>query len=205
MKKFLILIISLLILVPTTVFAADTQALDFMQTFELAEIEPKVEDYKETDDQVTLYLFWWTNCSHCHEELEYLNDVLEEYKDKIKLRSYEIQNSDNSKLRNKVGDFFDITGKGVPLLIVGENSFYGFKDEYKEKIKTAIETEYNKTEKYDLFKEMETKDKYDGSNNRDADGEQKKEKSTTGLYLFAGVVVIGIFGFILFTVMKDQN
>ncbi len=47
---------------------------------------------------------------------------------------------------------------GVPLLIIGENTFYGFEESNKEKIITAIENEYKKEKRYDLFDAMEKKE-----------------------------------------------
>lgn len=205
MKKILMIIAGILLFLPSTVFAENSEALNLIDTLKMAEITPSITDYKETDEQITLYLFWWTGCGHCHDELEFINSLLGEYKDKIKLRGYEIQGEGNSELRSKVGAFFDVDGGGVPLLVVGESTFYGFPERYKEQIKAAIDTEYAKAERYDLFKEMETKEKYDGSKNNNNNEEKKENKSNVGLYLFAGVIVIGIFGFLLFTVMKDQK
>lgn len=195
MKKITMFILGLfMVLTPVTV-CADTQAKNFEETFKEAKIEMSIDDYKETDDQITIYLFWWTGCGHCHNELEYLNEILGEYKDKIKLRAYEIQNSDNSELRKKVGDYFNVNGSGVPLLIVGENTFYGFPDEYKEKIKTAIDNEYSAEEKFDLFKALEEGKK----------STAEEKKSNIGLYIFAGVMIAGILGFVIYITVKGNK
>lgn len=191
MKKFLIAVVCALILTPMMVFA-EAEARDLLETFEAAGITPSISDYKETDDQITLYLFWWVDCGNCHNELNFLNEILGDYKDKIKLRSYEVTESkENSNLREKVGDFFDVNGTGVPLLIVGESSFYGFPDSVKEKIKTAIDNEYAKAkeDRYDLFKALE-------------EGKKEIKKSYTNLYIFAGIAIVGIVGFFGYIVIK---
>ncbi len=192
MKRITLLIVSLMLLVPTLVFAS-TRAQDLTETLKAANIEMSVSDYKETDDQVTMYLFWGSGCEHCHAELEYLNSILDEYKDKIKLRSYETwNNTSNADLEEKLLDFFEIKKGGVPFAIIGKSTFVGFGDTTGEKIKTAIDDLYEtpKEERYDVFEEMEK--------------EHEDPKSSFAIYFFGGIVVAIIIVFvILFAVKKE--
>lgn len=180
MKKIIITILAMFVFIPSTVFAS-TQARDFLETFEEASITPKVKDYKENEDQVVIYMFWWTSCDHCHEALSFFNDILEDYKDKIKMRSYETgANSDNFAIQKKIANWFEVK-TGVPLIVIGENTFYGYNgDETAEKIKIAIDDVYSTPvkERYDVFEEMK-KGK-----------PETKKKNTTLILLIPAILVI---------------
>ncbi len=192
MKRITLLIASLILLAPTLVFAS-TRAQDLTETLKAANIEMSVSDYKETSDQVTMYLFWGSGCEHCHAELEYLNGILDEYKDKIKLRSYETwDNKSNADLEEKLLDFFEIKKGGVPFAIIGESTFVGFGDTTGEKIKTAIDDLYEtpKEERYDVFEEMEK--------------EQEDPKSNFAIYFFGGIVVAVIIVFVVLFATKKE-
>ena len=163
MKKLLLCIIILFFFGTTQVYAS-TQALDLNEVLELAEIEKDYDDYKEDKKQVTIYFFMSKTCDHCHEVLKYINSITEEYGEKFKVRAFECSlNGDNNALHSEVVKFLKLKDKegrykmGVPLLIIGENTFYGF-EESKEKIITAIENEYKKEKRYDLFDAMEKKE-----------------------------------------------
>lgn len=156
MKKIILLAIALLIFIPTTVFAS-TQTKGLIDTIKAANITPSIDEseYKETDRQVTIYLFWGDTCNHCHEALEFINSLLSEYKDKIKMRSYELNNNiDNRTLQQKVLEWFEINKNGVPFMVIGESTFYGFTESSKEKIKMAIDDVYEQENRYDVFEEM---------------------------------------------------
>lgn len=192
MKRIVLLIVCFILLAPTLVFAS-TRAQDLTETLETAGIEMSVDDYEENDDQIVIYLFWGSGCEHCHAELEYLNSILDEYKDKIKLRSYETwDNSSNADLEKKILNFFDIQDSGVPFAIIGESTFMGFGDTTGEKIKTAIDDLYDtpKEERYDVFAEMEK--------------EQENPKSHIALYFFAGIAVAVIIVLIILLATKKE-
>ncbi len=164
---------------------AEVQTYDLHDTLELEGIEIKNPEYEENDDQVYIYLFRGEGCIHCKHFLEFLNELSEEeYGDMFKLRAYEVSyNQDNSNLKNRIVDFFNIDASGVPLIVIGENTFYGFSEEHEEKIKTAIKNEYESEEKYDVFEEMQKKE--DAKNPNDA------------LYILIPLVGIGIIAYII--------
>lgn len=192
-KVLIITIISLFIFMPMMVFA-DTQAQDLLETLETAGIEVSVDDYEENDNQVEIYLFWSTGCSHCHEELEFYNSILGDYKDKIKMRSYESSNPDNYALQKKMMTFFNLKESGVPFAVIGENTFYGFRsaEETGEKIKDAIDEEYAKSleERYDVWEEMEKN--------------KQAPKNQTALYVFGGLLAVVMVGVIIYIVTKKD-
>lgn len=192
MKRIMLLILSFILLIPITV-SASTRAQDLPDTLEEDGISISIEDYQETDDQVVMYLFWGNGCEHCQAELEFLNSILDEYKDKIKLRSYETwYNTSNAELEEKILNFFELTDKGVPFLIIGESTFIGYDEETTgEKIKTAIDELYQlpKEERYDVFVEM--------------DKEQTDTKGSPIVYFFGGIVVAVII--VLVILLKTKK
>ena len=86
MKKFLLTIIMISSLVLPIGVKADTQTMDLVDTLESENITPlfDVDEYVETDDQVTIYLFRGEGCIHCRNFLEFLNSITEEYGSKFK-------------------------------------------------------------------------------------------------------------------------
>lgn len=177
-------------IVPNIVHA-QTQARDLLETLEAASITPSIEEYKENDDQVVIYLFWGQTCEHCHEFLEFINSNLEEYKDKIKMRSYETsRNDDNYAIQKKVANWFEVKNTGVPLIVIGENTFYGYAgSETGEKIKIAINDVYSQTERYDVFEEMKN-------------GNPKTEKQNVMLFMLIPIVLFGVIGYIYIQVKR---
>lgn len=163
MKKLLILLMSAFILFPTVV-SAETQVKDLKETVESIDLTMKNSDYTENDNQVVVYLFRWTTCNHCHDAIEYLNELADEIGDKFKVRSFETsQNADNRALQSRVVKFMDIKDSkgdlaaGVPIIVIGKSHFYGFNDSFKSRVKESIESNYKLKNRYDVFEEMEKK------------------------------------------------
>ena len=177
MKKVLIFLFCLF--VGVVVVNAETQALDLKDTviasgFTLAEDEDK---YVENDKQITVYLFRSPSCKHCHSAIEFFNSLVGEYGDKFRMRSYDCDtNASNRVLKDEITSFLEIDAPNVPLIIIGKNSFYGFSDKTKDKIKKAIDNEYNANVKYDVIEEMD----------------KGKNVSKTPKYIIGGIVILGI-------------
>ncbi len=195
MKKIIAMLIACILFTPCMTYAA-SQARDLLETFEVASIEPRVDDYKENKEQVVIYMFWADYCEHCHDALEFLNEILPEYKDKIKLRSYEVSNNTyNATIHKKVASWFEITKTGVPLIVIGESTFYGFqRNDTDEKMKLAIDDVYSQTpeERYDVFEEIEK-------------GKQPEEKKKNILLILLIPLVIVSIGAYVFIQFKKQN
>ncbi len=190
MKKFILLVILYILLLPSMVLA-DTEALNLKDTIVASGETPSFEDYKESDDQVTLYLFRASGCNHCHDLVKFLDSIAEEYGSKFKLRSYECsENSDNNLLHNRVVNFFELkNSRGVPLLVIGENTFYGFTEKNKQQIIDCIEREYKKEDKYDVFEKME---------------EQKNAKKPNVAAYIVLPILAGIVIFIIIRIAKNE-
>lgn len=183
MKKALIIFLTLIIFMPTMVFA-ETLAKDLKETVESIDLEFKATDYKETEDQVTVYLFRWSSCEHCHEAISFFNDLAVTHGDKFKMRSFETTtNPDNMALQTRVANFLKIDAPGAPLIIIGHSSLYGFSSKHEEDLIKAIESNYKLEEKYDVFEAMEKND-------------EVKTNSSTFIFVGFAVVVLAIVIFL---------
>lgn len=92
------------------------------------------------EEVVTIYLFHGFSCPHCINEIEYLNELKEEYGNKIDIQLYETYKSPyNSTLMSKVKEHFNIDSLSVPFTVIGENFMLGFSTTTKAEIKTTID------------------------------------------------------------------
>ena len=181
-KKFLILLVALIIALCPIIARADTQTLNLNDTLIAEDITPEYEDYKETEEQVTIYLFRGAGCT---------NSITKEYGKMFKLRSFEVYNNqDNAALKDKVAKFFKEEADGVPYIIIGENTFYGFSDDMKEKVLKSIKNEYNAEVKYDIFDEM--------------DKNETKKNPNDALFLLIPIVAIIIIVIIVRSAKKED-
>ena len=161
MKKILLMVLIMMIAFIPSFVKAEVKVLDLKDTLTEKGITIADDNYKETEDQIKVYLFRWSSCSHCYDFLVYLNTLVPEYGHMFKLRSYETTtNEDNDAVMKKVKKYFGDEDKtGVPYIIIGESTFYGFGDNSKDKIKEAIKAEYESTNRFDVFEELERKEK----------------------------------------------
>lgn len=190
MKKYLLLLLFFL-LMPIYSVNAKVQALDLKETLSMEEIDLKYKDYTETSDQIIVYLFWGLGCNHCYNFVNYLNDIAEENGYMFKLRSYEVsQNIDNQTLKENAIKLFNIEAPGVPLIIIGESTFYGFSESTESKILKAIKNEYNSDKKYDMVEEM-SKESHLNDNN--------------AILVLGPIIAIILIYYIVKLIKKDDN
>lgn len=182
-KKYLFILLCLIGFIPTINASTNndvsqTKVLDLKDTVEDIDLEFKGTNYKEADDQVIVYLFRMEDCTHCHDAIKFFNDIVEEYGDKFKMRSFEISKvSANNELYKKVYEYLKIK-EGVPLILIGESVFRGFKEDTKDKIKTAIEKNYENKITYDIFDAMERSQ------------EEKKKPASIIIFAFIGLILL---------------
>lgn len=156
-NKFLSIVsLFLLLLMPLQISAStDYEAKNLKETLAAEEIELAYPDYKETDDQITIYMFRGNTCGYCKAFLTFLNSITEEYGKYFKLESYEVwSNQKNGELMQEVGEFLGEQAGGVPFIIIGDKVFPGYNEVYDEDIKAAIKDLYDSNNRYDVFKEM---------------------------------------------------
>lgn len=171
MKKlfYAIIVLALLLVVPFSVFADE-------------------EPVEETNKKVPLYFFRGEGCSHCAEAEEWFESIQEEYGEYFEIKDYETwYNEDNADLMQRVADARKESADGVPYIIVGNKSWNGFTDSYKDEILSEIKEVYAQdvAERYDILQYVETGSK------------KESKKSSTGDFvaLFFILVITGGIGF----------
>lgn len=92
-------------------------------------------------DEKTLrvYLFHQESCPHCKKEIQYLEELKNEYSN-LDVVTYEVsQNVMNYNFMNRVIDKTGIVTNGqVPFTIIGTDYYIGFEDHVKKSIKDSI-------------------------------------------------------------------
>ena len=161
MKKVLGYIIAAVFLfIPVVTFAVEKidvdnyETKDFKATLESENMTIQNTEYKETDDQITIYLFRGQGCGYCRAFLTFMNSISKEYGKYFKMVSFETWNdANNGELLQALGNFMGEPAEGVPYIIIGDQVFPGYASSYDEGIKSAIKTLYDtkKEERYDAF------------------------------------------------------
>ncbi|UFX83015.1 hypothetical protein [Candidatus Absconditicoccus praedator] len=94
-----------------------------------------------------IYYFWGDGCPACDTQNQIWEDLEnnEDYKDKININKFETWGDrQNSRLMGEIGSQLGVRTTGVPLTIIGEESFVGVdKNNMIEKIDYCIEYECN--------------------------------------------------------------
>lgn len=160
-KKILgVLLFIVSLVLPFAVHAAAEINLDsyeqmnLIDTLESEGMEIENKDYEETKNQLTIYMFRGQGCHFCQDFLTYLNSLTKDYGNLFKLRSFEVWNdTTNAGLLKKMGDVTGTSASGVPFIIIGEQVFAGYTEEWNSDILNAIQTEAAKKEKFDYFEE----------------------------------------------------
>lgn len=149
--KVLLLILAVLLIVPFGVFADEDS------------------DVTEESKEVNVYLFYGEGCGFCEKAKTWFASIEEEYGHMFELVKYEVWNSaENSQLMNDVASVRKETVKGVPYIIIGNQSFDGFSEDYTDSMLAKIESEYKTevSERYDVldYVEYATADDKDENN-----------------------------------------
>ena len=195
--KLLAVVLASLVLVPNVLNAKgieDYETLNYKDTLKAEEIEEQFTDYKETDDQITIYLFRGQGCGFCRAFLTYMNSITEEYGKYFKMVTFEVWNDDkNWDLMTDVSNFMNNPAGGVPYIIIGDKVIPGYNERYNDTIKNAIVSEYNKDEdeRYDALYEY---------------FHQKTDVRNTTVIVWNGVfVLIGTVAIIIFVGYKFRK
>ena len=144
--------------------------MNFTETLADEEIELKYTDYKESDDQVTIYLFRGKGCGYCRSFLNFLNDNAEEYGKYFKVVSFESwYDEDNSNLLDNISSYLGQPAQGVPFIIIGDQVYPGYASSYDDSIKSNLTALYEAQEDYDVFEDY----------NESIDAENKAANAST--------------------------
>lgn len=174
--KYLLLIVLSILMLPLGVFAEG----------EDGEVQATSE---EESKEVIVYFFRGEGCSHCAEAEEWFASIEEEMGDKYTIKDYETwSDKDNADLMSRVAEVRgeSDTATGVPYIIIGNKSWIGFNDTYKEEITAKI------NELYD----QEIQERYDVMDFLSKEEAKQKEKSASSdiISLLAIIVVCGALG-----------
>lgn len=131
-KKILLIII--LLVVPTMVYATDKE-------------------------EVNVYIFRGEGCPRCEEALTYFASLENKHGEKFELKEYEVwYNKSNSNLMNKVANVLKENPDGVPYIVIGNTTFEGYSNSLDDEIVKAILDEYDSNDRYDVMVELESLD-----------------------------------------------
>jgi len=213
MKKIWIRFVGVLalftMLMPISVMAEEEKSEDIQSSptsiqEACAEEEIAFEhDYKNNQkNKVNVYMFRGNGCSHCHEFLEYLSSIIDNYGKYINVVTYEVwENQDNAALMEKVAEKFEEEASGVPYIVIGEKTFSGYSSSMNEEIQNLIKEEYKKEDRYDVMKELGVDITVSNDN---VENKANKTSSSDLIISIVSIVIIG--GAIAFVVIaRKQN
>ena len=154
-----------------------------------------VQAEKEESKEVKVYFFRGEGCSHCAEAEAWFQSIEEEYGSYFEVVDYETwYNKENSELMQRVASARGEKAEGVPYIIIGNQSWNGFTQEYGSEMIERIKSEFEK----------DVKDRYDIINLL-PEIEKEKNKDSTGSDILALVVILVVFGGICFGVYKARS
>ena len=72
-----------------------------------------------------VYVFYGKTCPHCHEAMEYLDSIKDNYD--FKTIEYEVwDNEENAKLMKEVAKYLDVNARGVPFVVIDNTPIIGY-------------------------------------------------------------------------------
>lgn len=157
------------------------------------------EQVEEVSKEVPIYFFFGDGCSYCAAAEKWFKEIEDEYGSKFEIRDYETwYNQENAKLMQTVAEARNETADGVPYIIIGDQSWNGFADEYKNEILKKIDTVYEQevSARYDIMQLVET-----GSTNE----EDEDDGGNDILSLIIILVVVGAAGFGIYKARETVN
>ena len=177
--KYLLLIVSALLILPFAVFAD-------------GEEEAEATESKE----VNVYLFRGEGCPHCQEAEEWFASIEEEYGSYYNIVDYETwYDKDNAELMERVAEARGEEAQGVPYIIIGDKSWNGFAEDYEEEMLSQIKKVFAQDvdDRYDVMKYL-------------TPGEKTDEKGSSDvLALIIILLVVGGIGFGIYKAREKTN
>ncbi len=99
---------------------------------------PALANPNRADSETPIYFFWGDGCPHCAEEEIFLNALVEKYPQVI-IQDYEVwYDKANLEILKKVAAVMGFEPTGVPVTIIGEEIWIGFREEYKAEMEAAV-------------------------------------------------------------------
>ena len=160
---------------------------------------------KAESNEVTIYMFRSTQCNHCEDALEYLNENKDSIPEGVKLKTYQVyQNSNNIKLLEQIQKDLNFEEKdigSIPLFIIGEEYIFGYSGpaDIKKAFNLAEEAK-NDSEYKDIVKEtiskLSLKDEY---MMLDEIFSEPSKVATMIVFGIFGAIVLGFGAMIIFS------
>ena len=130
MKKKILLFIIILLLIPFNAYAISEKYTDKIS---------EITGTETSSDKINLYLFKGAECPHCKEELEWLTDIKEDYKDYLNVYEFEVwHNEENASFYEKAKEVMKSKTTSVPFTVIGKYYFVGFSDTTASSIENKI-------------------------------------------------------------------
>ena len=86
----------------------------------------------------TIYFFWGDGCPHCAEEEIFLEKLKKEYP-QMTVQDYEVwYDKDNQEILKKAAEVMGFEPTGVPVTIIGEKVWIGFREQYEAEMRAAL-------------------------------------------------------------------
>jgi len=148
----------------------------------------------EESKEVKVYFFRGEGCPHCEEAEEWFKTIEEEYGSYFEVVDYETwYNQENAELMQNVAKARGEEANGVPYIIVGNQSWNGFAQEYAPEIIAKIQEEFEKdvNDRYDIMKLLPTL--------------TEKKETSAGTDVLALIVILLVFGGICYGVYRARK
>jgi cytochrome c biogenesis protein CcdA/glutaredoxin len=92
---------------------------------------------------VNIYFFWGDGCPHCEEEKPFLDSLVGKY-DRVNLVDYEVwYHQDNQAVLLQFSQVLGFEPSGVPVTVIGDQYWIGFREEYKAEMESALQQTMN--------------------------------------------------------------
>ncbi len=96
-----------------------------------------VAQAQENVNEVTIYFFHVTGCSHCEAEIEFLDEYIPS-QENVTLNSYNIADPENYDLLTQAATVFEEEFAATPFTVIGGKHYVGFNDSVQASIQRAV-------------------------------------------------------------------
>jgi len=115
---------------------------------------PVLADDSSPEPGVNVYFFWGDGCQYCAKEKIFLQYLADKYP-QIEIRDYELYYSKaNQAIFQRFAEYLDFQPQAVPVTIIGDKKWIGFRDDYEAEIENAVQTCLDQSCKVDVGLEL---------------------------------------------------
>lgn len=115
--------------------------------------EQTTSEINYNNKKLNVYMFWGDGSEQSEQMIKFLNSLDASYDKYFDLYTLEVwYNEDNRNLQQELLTQLGEDSNGVPCLIIGDQTFFGYDETLEKDIKAAIKEEYLKVPQYDAYK-----------------------------------------------------